>query len=243
MKRDTIVSISAIVVVVLLIFFGIKYGMVDLSSQRPMPEITNDSNPNNETKSNSPTIDDNYEPIKEDMMILLNKGESGVYENISKSLFSMRYEFKYLDCTISKKKPEGITMYYYKDREGENPDSEGNFSENDEFYYVSVIFEITNKMDDDWDVENISSQNFYLGYMNGDEYKAFAEPRGVINSEPSLKGRFKLEKNETATITNCYIVKQSDLDKGQLLVEASLIGQKKAIKTPYFVIETSGVIE
>lgn len=248
MKKNTIISISAIVVVVLLVFLGIKYGMVDLSSNQPIvPEITNaTSEAEDETKQVEPIGDDRKEPMKEDMMILLNKGESGIYENLRKGstkAWSMRYEFKYLDSTISKKKPEGITRLFYKAEEGENPDSEGNFSKNDEFYYVAVTYDITNKMDADWDVLPISPQNLKLGYMNGDEYKAMAEPRGYVNSAPSIKGSFELEKDETATITNCYVIKRSDLEKRQLLVEASLMGQNKAIKTPYFVIETSGVIE
>lgn len=197
MKKNTLISITAIAVVVLLIFLGIKYGMVDLSSNRPIvPEANASSAKDDESKPHTPIVDDSHEPVKEDMMILLNKGETGIYENIRKGSLktsSMRYEFKYLDSTISKRKPEEITIDFYKMNEGENPDPEGNFSKDDDFYYITVTYELTNKMEDDWNVLNISPQNLKIGYMDGDEYKYLAEPRGHVISKPDINGSFKLK--------------------------------------------------
>lgn len=246
--KKVIVSISAIVVVLLLVFLGFKYEMIDIFTKPPVESnIAKDNG--DATKGEAIIEDDTWEPIKEDVMILLNKGESGVYDNLKKDSLgnimgnSMRYEFKYMDCSISKKKPEGVTINFYKEKEGEKPDSEGNFLNNDEYYYVTVTFEITNKMEENWEVLSISAQNLGIGYFADGEYKRIDEPRGCINSAPEIKGSFKLKRNETATVTNCYILKQSEMEKGKILVKAELMGQKKAIKTPFFVIETKEVIE
>jgi hypothetical protein len=177
-----------------------------------------------------------HEDYTLDKLVILNAGDEGDYER-SGNVANLHFRFKYIEYNITKNKPDGIEIDFYKQGE-EQADNNGNFT--DDTYYVTVKYEVTNLGED----SNFSPQTFGLGYYDENAFTVKCEPRGhLIEGTLSVKGNVNIEEGESATITTCYCVKEDILKKGNIAVQASVTQERKAIKMPYFAINTDGEIK
>ncbi len=236
--KNKVVSVVVVVVLLVAVIIAYRKGMLNVSSGAETGI--------NQNLSNEPLL---KEPEKQtsDKMILLNKGEEGIYEDLKMDAkgnvrdVSLRYKFKFIDYDISKEKPAGIDINFYKDGE-EEVDSEGRFT--DDTYYITVNYEVTNLKEEGWDDDNFYPQNFSIGYYDDNGYTAVGEPRGfTVDDNEYIIGGVPLDRDESAVIRCCYCIKQDIIDKGNIAVEAKVRGQNKAVKMPYFVLNFDEVVE
>lgn len=230
--KNKIISIITIVVVGIAIIVAVKSKGFNLSK-----------NNNNEIIQTDDSTEESgvqeYEDYTIDKMQFVNVGEEGTYERIVKtasgndSPSSIRYQFKYIDCEITKEKPEGIEINIFNEKEQET-DSEGTFV--DDTYYVTVTYEVTNKMEDGWNNDGFYPQNFMLGYYD-DKFNSMYEPNGfTVTGTPAISGVAYIEKDQSIVVKSLYCVKQSVLDTGKAVVQVQVLSENKAINMPYFVI-------
>ncbi len=235
--KNKIVSIITILVLLIAVVITIKMGKIELFDNSGNNIVSEEDTTDKEGKKTR------FEDYTTDKMELINVGDEAIYERIKKTNGmnnNVRYQFKYIDYSISKNKPEGIEINYYKNAE-EAVDDNGNFI--DDTYYVTVTYEVTNKKEDDWNNSLLYPQNFTIGYYE-DKFVAVGEPRGYLHNEAmDIRANVKLEKDEKTTITACYCVKKELLDKKNIVVKMNVVESKEAIRIPFLVVNTEGVTE
>lgn len=227
--RKKAVSIATVIVLFIIIIIAIKLGTI---------KLFNNAGENNFEKESVSNFSEKYtyEAYTTDKMILLNIGDEGNYERTNKTV-NMNFNFKYIDYNISKIKPEEIYINFYK--EDEKKDDNGVFV--DDTYYVTIKYSVTNMIDSEDQL--FSPQNFILGIYDDNGFVGKCEPRGyIIENITAVKGSITLKKDETALITTCYCVKK-DILQNNIAVQACVMGESKAVKMPYFLINTDGVFE
>ena len=236
--KNKVISVVVVVVLLVAVIIAYRKGMLNVSSGAETGI--------NQNLSNEPLL---KEPEKQtsDKMILLNKGEEGIYEDLKMDVkgnardVSLRYKFKFIDYDISKEKPAGIDIDFYIDGE-EEVDSEGRFT--DDTYYITVKYEVTNLKEEGWLNFNFYPQNFRIGYYDDNGFKAEDEARGfTVDDIGDIKGEVPLDRDESAVVNCCYFLKQDVIDRGNIAVEAKVVGQNKAVKMPYFVLDFDEVVE
>lgn len=221
------ISIATVVVLFIAVIIAVKLGKIKIFNN------SKDSSFNNES------ISATQEKVTEDKMIMLHIGEEGIYER-SGIMGNVSYRFRYIEYNISKKKPEGINIDFYKQGE-EQTDGNGDFI--DDTYYVTVKYTVTNLVDSEGE-NNFSPQTFGLGVYDDNGFVVRCEPRGhYFENVTDTRGSIHLGENETATVTTCYCVKKDILENKNIAVQASVLQERKAIKMPYFLINADGVIE
>lgn len=242
--KNKIISIATVIILLVAVLVVYKSGKLDLFSKSSSGPVTRtDKSDNASQKSGT----QEHEKQTYDKMMLLHKGEEGLYENLvtdSKGTItesSLRYRFKFLDYSISKKKPEGMTMNFYKKGE-EQVDADGTFI--DDTYYVTVTYEATNLQEEGWRNDGFYPQALSLGRYDENGFTRNAEARKyVLVNAPEIGGHTYIKKGETAIITSCYCVKKEVISMSNIAVEASVRGQNTSITMPYFVLELGEVIE
>lgn len=229
--KNKVVSVATVVVILIVVIFAVKLGRIKLFSSSKEDSLSGI----NESKTNEQYT---YEAYSIDKMILLNPGDEGDYDRTFKT-FKSHYKYRYIEYSISKAKPEGIDIDFYK--EEEQKDASGSFI--DDTYYVTVKYLVINVCDSE-EESYFSPQNFMLGVYDDNGFVGKCEPRGhVIENTTAVKGSISLKKDEEAVITTCYCVKEDILQNNNIAVQACAMGESKAVKMPYFLIETDGVIE
>lgn len=266
--RNKIVSIVAILIVAIVLIVAVKTGAINVFSKTP--QEYSQSSSDNEISDDEPESINNETVVYEDNSRnedsdneIIHRDEEAVYEYIKKNVSgntksdSMRYSFKYIDCTVSQTMPDGLdrenAVYHsilIKDDNGEpatdesghpmydepEVDADGNFT--DDTYYVTVTYEVTNKMDEGWDNEGVHPQNFIIGYLDErDNFQYITEPLGNIYGKSEYRGTVILDKDETVVITNCYDVKKELIDTHQLVVRLENVGGISGAKVPYLAID------
>ena len=180
---------------------------------------------------------------------LINVGEESVYEKLKTgvkgeiSLNSVRYKIKYIDCKISTKKPQDIDVDFYPIKAQDYYDEEKNLI-GGLYYYLTITYDITNLNEEEWEDYGFPIHNLNTGYLYESRFEAQNEPMGSsVTNGTNLKGVVYIEKNETATITNCYVVDEEFLSHDNIVVKVDATGDSKAGKVPYLVIDTADMTE
>jgi hypothetical protein len=231
--KNKIISAVTVIVLLVAVIIAVKMGNIQIFNRDTGADIADRAV--NDYASDT----QEHEDYTLDKLVILNTGDEGDYER-SGNVANLHFRFKYIEYNITKNKPDGIEIDFYKQGE-EQVDNKGDFT--DDTYYVTVKYEVTNLGTQSED-SNFSPQTFGLGYYDENAFTVKCEPRGhLIEGTLSVKGNVNIEAGETVTITTCYCVKEDVLKKGNIAVQASVTQERKAIKMPYFAINTDGEFE
>lgn len=234
--KKIIVTGGFIVLLGLTVIVAYKKGYVDLSSHARNIESTyskEESKTQEETKNVSEKKSELEDIAKGWATVQLNSYElvyrekDGIIESLIKDANgnitndSSRYKVKNLGCSISKEKPEEMTMDYYPT--GHEADTEGTLVTDS--YYVTFTMEITNLSNQEWkDEKFFCQQNYRIGGLDEKgKFTIYGEPisRACLGYS-NIGGAVYIEKGKTETITNCYIISQEELERANMLVVLDL---------------------
>ena len=231
--KKRIISVAIIIMLLIAVFSAIKTGKIKIFDN---DNVSDNKKAGEEIVEKGNSDNKNREEYTLDKLIILNLGEEGDYVREGKTE-NIHYHYKYIESGITKEKPEGIVIDFYKDGE-EKIDNVGSFL--DDTYYVTVKYEVINMCEGD--KTTFAPQTFSLGYYDENKFTVKCEPRGhSIEGSNAIKGNVSIEKGESVIITSCYCVKEDILKKGNIVIQASAMQESKVIKMPYFAISTDGV--
>mgnify|MGYP006939721867 CR=1 FL=1 len=234
MKRNIkgyIISVVLILVLIISVVAGYKYGYLDDIFRKDTTNIIkNGSN----TKVTSST-----EEINKDEVTLLNKGDSYILEYDSKKITGKEnpnadysYKIEYIDSCVSRELPSGMSIDYYKQEEKERLGADYSFDSG--YYYVMVEVNMTNLKQD---IKKVAPTGISIGNFIDGKYKNInGETRGMSTDSMSAKGVVQIECQQKQNIKLCYIVPDEYVDENLVVKYEIIYKNKYNGEVPYLVI-------
>lgn len=233
MKRNIkgyIISAILILVLIISVVVGYKYGYLDDIFRKDTPNITKNGSNTRVTAST--------EEINKDEITLLNKGNSYILEYDSKKITGKEnldadysYNIEYIDNHVSRELPSGMSINYYKQEEKEQLGTDYSFDSG--YYYVMIEVDMTNLKQD---VMNVAPTGTRIGNFIDGKYKNVGEARGILSDDVSEKGVIQIDYQQKQNIKLCYIVPDEYVDEN-LVVKYEITQMNKYNgEVPYLVI-------